>query len=101
MDPKVLDDLARRLADAVPDGLKHLQQDMEKNLRAGLDGAFARMDLVTREEFEVQQAVLARTRAKVDELETLVAELESRVLGDRPGAPGTSRDPGGGGDTTD
>jgi hypothetical protein len=80
MDPKVLDDLARKLADAMPQGLRDLQQDMQRNVRAALDQAFSRMHLVTREEFEVQSAVLARTRAKLEQLEAQVAELEAQLL---------------------
>jgi len=81
MDPKLLDDLARKLSDAMPRGLRDLQQDVQRNVRAALDQAFSRMHLVTREEFEVQSAVLARTRAKVEQLEQQVAELEAQVLG--------------------
>ena len=77
IDPKLLDDLARRFSEAVPPGLRQLQQDMEKNFRATLQTAFARMDLVTREEFDVQQAVLARTRARLEELEKRVTRLEA------------------------
>lgn len=51
--------------------------DIEKNLRAVLQGIFAKLDLVTREEFDVQQAVLLRTREKLDALETKVAALEA------------------------
>lgn len=51
----------------------------EKNIRAALDSVFARVDLVTREEFEVQQAVLARTRALVEKLEQQVTELEKKL----------------------
>ncbi|NIP73272.1 MAG: accessory factor UbiK family protein [Gammaproteobacteria bacterium] len=80
MDPKTLDDLARRLAEALPEGVKHMQQDVEKNLRAALESAFSRMNLVTREEFDVQQAVLARTREKVEQLERLVDALEKQLL---------------------
>jgi BMFP domain-containing protein YqiC len=50
--------------------------DLEKNLRALLAGVFSRLDLVTREEFDVQREVLARTRAKLTELEAKLAELE-------------------------
>ena len=75
-EPKMLDDLARKLADSVPSGVRELQQDLEKNLHATLQSAFSKLDLVTREEFEVQAALLARTRAKLDELEKLVAALE-------------------------
>jgi BMFP domain-containing protein YqiC len=53
--------------------------DLEKNLRAVLQSAFARLDLVTREEFDIQQAVLARTREKLEKLEESVAQLEKRT----------------------
>jgi ubiquinone biosynthesis accessory factor UbiK len=52
--------------------------DMEKNLRALLAAAFGRLDLVTREEFDVQREVLARTRARIEELEAKLAELEGK-----------------------
>jgi hypothetical protein len=76
MDPKALDDLARRLAESVPTPLKQLQEEMENNLRSVLQGAFSRMNLVTREEFDVQAAVLARSRQKLTELTQRVQELE-------------------------
>lgn len=79
IDPKIFDELAKRLADSVPPGVRQLQADMEKNIRATLTAAFARMDLVTREEFDVQQAVLARTRQRLEDLERQVTELESRL----------------------
>lgn len=77
MDTRQLDDLARKLAAAMPAGVSAFQQDVEKSLRAGLEGVFQRLDLVTREEFEVQAALLARTRAKLEALEERVRELES------------------------
>ncbi len=76
VDPKILDDLAKRLADAVPSGIRDLQRDLEKNFRAVLQAAFAKLDLVTREEFDVQTAVLNRTRTKLDALEQQVADME-------------------------
>lgn len=54
-------------------------KDIEKNMRAMLGGAFSRLDLVTREEFDVQAKVLARTREKLSQLEARVAELEMRI----------------------
>jgi len=54
-------------------------KDLEKNLRALLSAAFARLDLATREEFELQTRVLARTREKLAELERRVVELEARL----------------------
>ena len=80
MDPKILDDFARTLSEAVPKGLRDLQHDMEKNMRAALEGSFDRLNLVTREQFEVQAGVLARTRAKVEALEQRVAALEAQLL---------------------
>lgn len=79
IDPKIIDDLTQRLAGMVPDSARTLQQDLEKNFRASLNSTFSRLDLVTREELEVQQAVLAKTRAKVEALETLVRELEAEL----------------------
>jgi len=80
IDAKVLDDLAKNLTDALPKGLREVQRDVEKNLRAVLSSAFAKMDLVTREEFDVQAAVLARSRAKLEALEKRLAELEAQLL---------------------
>ncbi len=54
-------------------------KDLEKNMKAMLNQGFAKLDLLTREEFEVQTEVLARTRAKLEALETRVAELEARL----------------------
>lgn len=88
IDPKILDEMAKRFADAVPSGLRQLQADLEKNVRAAMQTAFAKMDLVTREEFDVQQAVLARTRARLEVLEQQVAELEARLLEQNKAEPG-------------
>ncbi len=79
VDPKILDDLAKRLADAVPSGIRDLQRDLEKNFRAVLQATFAKLDLVTREEFDVQTAVLNRTRTKLDALEQQVADMEKLI----------------------
>ena len=80
MDPNLLDDLAAKLAGALPPALNELRQDVEKNFRAVLHSAFAKLELVTREEFEVQAQVLARTRARLEALEREVTELEARLL---------------------
>jgi BMFP domain-containing protein YqiC len=81
LDPKALDEMAKKLAEALPPGLRQMQADFEKNARAGLNSVFNKMDLVTREEFDVQQAVLLRTRARLEALERQVAELEQKILG--------------------
>jgi len=78
IDSKILDDLAQRLAKTVPTGLQVLQDDLKHNLRAGLEAGLSHLDLVTREEFDVQAAVLSRTREKLEALEKLVAELEQQ-----------------------
>jgi BMFP domain-containing protein YqiC len=80
LDPKFIDDIARRLTGALPASAKAVQDDLEKNLRASMQSVFTKMDLVTREEFDVQSKVLARSRAKIDELEKQVAALEERLL---------------------
>lgn len=74
-----LDEMVNRLFNAMPGGILDLKHDAEKNLRAGLRTALAKMDLVTREEFDVQTAVLARTRAKLESLEKQVKELEHQL----------------------
>ncbi len=79
-DPKAIDDIANRLADTIPPGFNALREDMEKNFRAILQSAFGKLELVTREEFEVQKAVLAKTRQKLEALEEQVAALEEKIL---------------------
>ena len=79
MDRLNIDQLARRLASLVPPGVAQAQQDLRTNFHDVLAQGLRRLDLVTREEFDVQSQVLARTRAKVDELERRVAELEATV----------------------
>ncbi len=79
LDPKYLDELTRRLSELIPQGIKNVQTDIEKNIRGVLQSAFAKMDLVTREEFDVQCAVLTRTRAKLEILEKHVTALEQQM----------------------
>lgn len=73
-----LDDIAGRLSNALPEELEHLRRDLDRNFRAILQSEFRRLGLVTREEFEVQQAVLRRTREQLDALEKHVREIEQR-----------------------
>ena len=72
-DQNFFDDLAQRIREMMANSPA---RDIEKNMRALLASAFARFDLVTREEFDAQRAVLERTRSKLTELETRLAELE-------------------------
>jgi len=71
-----VESLARKLADAVPEGLRSMREDLEDNFRAVLRSSLSKLDLVTREEFEVQEAVLAKTRDKLEALEARLKELE-------------------------
>jgi BMFP domain-containing protein YqiC len=77
MDPRSLDDLARRLAAAVPESLTAVRRDLETNFKAVLQSGLAKLDLVTRQEFDVQAGVLRRTREKLDALEARLEALET------------------------
>ncbi len=72
-----IDELARRLAESVPQGLRSVKDDLEKNFRSVLQSGLGKLDLVTREEFEVQEAVLARTRQKLEALEERLESVEA------------------------
>jgi hypothetical protein len=72
-----IDKLAALLAETVPQGLRSARDDLEENFRAVLNAGIGKLDLVTREEFEVQQAVLARTRQKLEALEARLASMET------------------------
>ena len=79
-DAKSIDEIVSKLANTIPPGLNHLKEDLEKNFHAVLQGALSKLDLVTREEFEVQKLVLGKTRANLESLEKRVAALEQQVL---------------------
>jgi hypothetical protein len=74
-----LDELARQLAESVPQNLKVLGQDLERNFKTLLQSGIERMELVSREEFDVQRAVLERTRAKLEAMEGRLADLEKAL----------------------
>ena len=75
-DPKSLDELARKLAEAVPPGLAAFGDDLERNFKAVLQSGLAKLDLVNRQEFDIQAAVLRRSRERLEALEQRIAELE-------------------------
>jgi len=79
LDPKKIEEVVESLSKAIPPGLTAMQSDVEKNVRSALSGMFAKLDLVTREEFDVQSQVLQRTRAKLEVLAQKVAELEKTL----------------------
>ncbi|MDB9751949.1 accessory factor UbiK family protein [Gammaproteobacteria bacterium] len=66
------------LSNVLPDDMKHIKEEIEKNLRATLNANFAKLELVTREEFDIQAALLQRTRAKLDALEKKIAAIENK-----------------------
>ena len=70
------DRAARESGERLFEGLRSVREDLEQNFRSVLQASLSKLDLVTREEFEVQEAVLAKTREKVEKLEELVKELE-------------------------
>lgn len=76
IDAKILDDISQRISGNLPSGLQFLQDDVKKNIRSAVEAGLSHLNLVTREEFDVQQKVLARTREKLEALEKQIAELE-------------------------
>ncbi|MBZ0221516.1 MAG: accessory factor UbiK family protein [Dokdonella sp.] len=76
---QTIDDLAQKLADLVPPGLREAKADLTANFRSALQAGLRNLDLVTREEFDVQRCVLLRTREKIEELEQQLAALESSL----------------------
>lgn len=94
------DEISQRLGRLLPEGAQEMREDFERNAKTVLQSALSRMDLVTREEFDVQADVLARTREQLETMEARVAELEreagigaaataddGEAAGDSPAAP--------------
>ena len=82
MDTKVIDEVSRRVQELIANTPV---EDAQKNVRALMSSWFARLDLVTREEFDAQQAVLQRTREKLSGMEARVDELEQSINGRNDG----------------
>ena len=78
MSDESIENLARKLAESMPEGLRSVRAELENNFRSVLRASLSKLDLVTREEFEVQEAVLARTREKLEALESRLAQFESK-----------------------
>lgn len=79
LNSKGLDDLARRLAEAVPPSLRSLGRDLEGNFKAVLQAQLAKLDLVSRNEFDVQAALLARTQAALKDMEERLKDIEAKL----------------------
>ncbi|MBI4356932.1 MAG: accessory factor UbiK family protein [Gammaproteobacteria bacterium] len=78
-DKKLLDDLTERLTKVIPPQVLQFKKEIEKDIRAVLQSAFAKFDLVTRDEFDAQVKVLARTRKRLTELEKEIEVLEEKL----------------------
>lgn len=85
-----IDELARRLGSLVPPGLREGREELQQNFKSVLQSGLGRLDLVTREEFDVQRTVLLRTREQLEALQRTVAELEAQLASGAatPQAPG-------------
>jgi len=92
LDPKQFDEMAKRFSENLPSGLRDFQAEVEKNARVALQSTFNRMELVTREEFDAQAKVLARTRERVEALEARIAALEGGTAADEAPAPDSPSD---------
>lgn len=79
INPGKLEEIARQIADSVPNGVKQFAGDVEQQAKSVLQSQLSKLDLVTREEFDVQNRVLLKTREKLEQLEAAVAELESKL----------------------
>ena len=78
MNSSALDDLARRLTEAIPPSIRNLGQDLESNFKAVLQAQLARLDLVSRTEFDVQSALLKRTQSALTAMEQRLKDLEAK-----------------------
>jgi hypothetical protein len=78
LDPKSISDMAKRLMDALPDTWRQGGEEVERQFKTIIQHSLAKMDVVTREEFDVQTKVLLRTREKLEQLERKMAELEAK-----------------------
>ena len=78
IDAQKIDDLVRKLTAAIPPGLKEFEAEARKQFKAILESGLTKMDLVSREEFDIQVKVLAKTREKIDKLEQQLSDLENK-----------------------
>lgn len=80
IDYKKLDDLMDKLLGVMPESARHMQRDIELNMRAVLENGLRKMNLVSREEFDVQSALLARLQERIKQLEQHLKDLEKQKL---------------------
>ena len=79
LNPSDLESIAKKVADILPQGVGQVPEGVQSQVKAILSSSFAKMDLVTREEFDVQSGVLAKTRAKLEALEKQLTEIEEKL----------------------
>ncbi len=79
-DTQMLDEVVRKITAVIPDDIKVAKDNFEKNTRAAVEGVFQRLDLVTREEFDVQTSLLSKSQQRIKELEQRIQGLEGKVL---------------------
>ena len=79
IDPKKIEEMARQIHNALPPGIKSLGEEVDKKVKQVLQSQLNRLDMVSREEFEVQTKVLLRTREKLTALEAKLAQLEQQL----------------------
>lgn len=80
IDSNALDEIVRKITAVIPEDLKSAKENVEKNARAAAEGVFQRLDLVTREEFDVQSEMLSKSQQRVKALEKRIVELEEKIL---------------------
>jgi len=76
---KKIEEIAKQVSESIPPGLKSMANEFEDKAKIVLQSKLAQLDVVTREEFDVQTQVLIKTRAKLSELEAKFAELEAKI----------------------
>ena len=79
MNPNSLDELAKRLAESVPESVKAFGRDIEGNFKAVLQAQLSKLELVSRQDFDVQAAILERTQARLAEMESRLKDLEAKL----------------------
>ncbi|GGF76112.1 ubiquinone biosynthesis accessory factor UbiK [Alteromonas lipolytica] len=83
LDPKKLEDIARQIADSVPPGVKNMAEEAEGKIKQVLQAQLSKLDLVTREEFDIQTQVLIKTREKLEAMEARLAALEAQQAAEK------------------
>lgn len=84
LDPKKLEELAKQISEAVPPGVRNMAEGAESRIKQVLQSQLSKLDLVSREEFDIQSQVLIRTREKLDAMEARLTELEAKSATEKP-----------------